>query len=80
MAARHGVGVLFTPLIGSGTEGMEPRVSLQAIATAVRETAAARPELALTVVVIAFDEAAIARAVAREILEQALGPGWTLKT
>ena len=79
MAVVHEVGAVFTPLIGSGTEGIEAALSLGAIVKAARAFGAARPTQPLTVIVVAWDEGAVSKGDARTCLGAALGPDWTVE-
>ena len=77
MAVVQKVGAIFSPLIGSGTEGIEATLSLGAIVSAARAFGAAHPTQQLTVIVVAMDEGAVSKGDARACLEAALGSDWT---
>jgi O-acetyl-ADP-ribose deacetylase (regulator of RNase III)/NAD-dependent SIR2 family protein deacetylase len=78
MAVVQDVGTVFTPLIGSGAEGIDPVKSLDAIVTAAKLYGLAEPTKAFTVVVVALDESAISKGDARACLESALGADWKI--
>ena len=79
MAVVQEVGAVFTPLIGSGTEGVDPKLSLRAMVEAARTFGTAHAEHRVTVIVVALDEGAVSKGDARACLEAALGPDWTIE-
>jgi O-acetyl-ADP-ribose deacetylase (regulator of RNase III) len=79
MAVVQEVKTVFSPLIGSGTEGIEPTLSLGAIVAAARDFGTAHAAYHLTLVVVALDEGAVSRADARSCLAAALGLDWTIE-
>jgi O-acetyl-ADP-ribose deacetylase (regulator of RNase III)/NAD-dependent SIR2 family protein deacetylase len=79
MAVVQEVGVVFSPLIGSGTEGIEPGLSLEAIVAAARAFGLAHPVQRLSVIIVARDESAVSKGDARAVLAAALGSDWTIE-
>ena len=79
MALVQEVGTVFSPLIGSGTEGMDAKLSLKAIVGAAGQFATAHPALRLTVIVVALDEGAVSKDDARACMEASLGPDWAVE-
>jgi O-acetyl-ADP-ribose deacetylase (regulator of RNase III) len=78
LAIVHGVSVVFSPLIGAGTEGMKPSHSLGAILEAAARLAKKSPAVSLILVVVALDEGVLSKADACVCFGHALGGDWVL--
>jgi O-acetyl-ADP-ribose deacetylase (regulator of RNase III) len=78
MAVVQEVETVFVPLIGSGTEGIEPTTSVSAIVEAARNFGAAHPAHNLAIIIVALDESIVSRTDAGTCLKSVLGSDWTI--
>lgn len=79
LAVAQGIDTIFAPLIGAGTEGIQPTLSLGAIVGAAAKFATLHPTSSITVIVVALNEGAVSKEDARASLTAALGPDWTIE-
>jgi O-acetyl-ADP-ribose deacetylase (regulator of RNase III) len=70
--------LIFTPLLGTGTEEMPVTDSLDAFLGALSRFAAANPAYPLTLALVIREEKTLGRSEMRSCLERTLGPSWTL--
>ena len=74
LATELGVGCIFLPLIGAGTEGMDPGESLDAILRALKAFAASAPACRMALRIVIREEGTLTRREVGAHLAAVLGP------